>query len=412
MKKSVLIVCFEFPPHEEIGGRRWAKFAKSLLKFGYEVSILTNTLSKNDTSFHWITEEESRRLTYYFIKPNAISTWLRHSDSFLSPFKFRIAKYLLSVLFKGSIYDLSIGLKYRFEKKMVQILEKEKHKTIIVTGAPFNLLFYSACLKKKLPGINLICDFRDPWLSAENYGMKTLTKTRKAKEEFKFQTVVKYADVITAPNAFMLEDIKDESGWLSNKTRFVELPHAFDPDDYKVIESIQKNKNVITIIYAGALYMGIEPWLQSISYYLNQINSKSKANKIVLKIYTPHTDFYKQCLIKNDYIAVSDAIGSMIFEEIAKADLILILLAPHNKNFVTSKFYEYMPYKKPFLYHGPEGFVSNKIEREGLGFCLKNVNTLSEIQIKLHNTNFSSSIEGFTFASITRSILLKLIENN
>ena len=43
------------------------------------------------------------------------------------------------------------------------MIVENKIDNVIVTGAPFHLLFYVSKLKKLFPAINLIVDFRDFW---------------------------------------------------------------------------------------------------------------------------------------------------------------------------------------------------------------------------------------------------------
>ena len=102
-------------------------------------------------------------------------------------------------------------------------------------------------------------------------------------------------------------------------------------------------------------------------------------------------------------------IGDLIFDKISQADFILILLSEHNKNYLTSKFFEFLPYKKPFIYVGPNGYVSNKIENEMLGVHLKEVKSLNDIIHKPIQEIFKSQeIDKYTFDQVTQDLVLNI----
>ena len=39
-KKKILLICYSFPPFPGIGGRRWAKFVKNLIKEDCELFVI------------------------------------------------------------------------------------------------------------------------------------------------------------------------------------------------------------------------------------------------------------------------------------------------------------------------------------------------------------------------------------
>jgi hypothetical protein len=56
-EKTILIICYGFPPFPGIGGRRWAKFSKYLSSYGFNINVIAsknpfktenNTLIKNE----------------------------------------------------------------------------------------------------------------------------------------------------------------------------------------------------------------------------------------------------------------------------------------------------------------------------------------------------------------------------
>ena len=95
-------------------------------------------------------------------------------------YKIKLMNKFLSNSKRDFIYLLILTLPI-FAVLSILILE-EKINIIIVSGAPFTLLYYSTLLKKKF-SIKLISDIRDPWTWGSGYGMTLLTKPRKKKEE-------------------------------------------------------------------------------------------------------------------------------------------------------------------------------------------------------------------------------------
>ena len=47
---KILLVCYSFPPNPGVGGRRWAKFAKYLVKSGHYVEVINAKLTTDKLS--------------------------------------------------------------------------------------------------------------------------------------------------------------------------------------------------------------------------------------------------------------------------------------------------------------------------------------------------------------------------
>ena len=107
--------------------------------------------------------------------------------------------------------------------------------------------------------------------------------------------------------------------------------------------------------------------------FINQINNyNSKTEHLVeLEIYTDDYKSFSQ--FQNAAISIQPSIGKEIFKIISEADYVLILLADHNKDFKTTKFYEFLPFQKPYLYIGSLGEVSKNIGDDEMGFVIKDV---------------------------------------
>ena len=92
---------------------------------------------------------------------------------------------------------------------------------------------------------------------------------------------------------------------------------------------------------------------------------------------------------QNATISIKPSVGKDIFKIISEADYVLILLAEHNKDFKTTKFYEFLPFQKPYLYIGSLGEVAKNISEDEMGFVIKDVKNETVSFIESH---FSSNL--------------------
>lgn len=409
-QKSILIICWDFPPNNAIGGRRWAKIAKSLLKFNHKVSVICQRPKPQKGSAPWISNETLSKIAFFYIDPDFLVKWLNDYQSSLKFLKLRIASFLLPRLYKGTIYDKAIGIEKKFLEICSTAIKEKGVDTVFVTGAPFNLMYYTAKLKSKFPHVIIVADYRDPWIHAQNYGMQNLSLSKKQQELEKQNFVFEQVDLVTAPNTFLLEEIRTGyTGAKSDIAVFKELPHAFDPDDVVAVKKRASADFKIRILYAGTLYLGIESYLKFLNESLTYIKQR---NKVLL----PEIVFYTNekngatCFDGNqDCVTFKDQIGDGIFAEIQNSDFVIILLSEHNKNYVTSKYYEYLPYGKKYIYVGPEGYVSSKTEKEGLGYSLRRKRDLYDILTK-EDAGVAPmlDISKYTFDQTVKSFLAEL----
>jgi hypothetical protein len=404
--KNVLIICRDFPPQHAIGGRRWAKIARSLLKLNYDVSVISSG-SPSSTASSWISKEELQRIHQYTFKNFFLVDWLNDYRSAFKIFKTRIASFLLRLLTNGTIYDKAIGIEKQFLKLAEDVVTKHSIQVIFVTGAPFNLVYYTAKLKKKFPHIKILADYRDPWIDAQNYGMQNLNRRRKEAEREKQNYVFENVDFVTAPNEFLLQEVKETyTGVKTQIAKFLELPHAFDPEDSKKNTGLIKESEKIKIIYAGTLYLGIDNYLKFLNESISYLKKHLAGPLPVFDFYTDETNKESMFENNNEVVKFHKPIGEKIFEKVGQADFVLILLSEYNKNYVTSKFFEFLPYKKPYIYVGPQGYVSNKIEKEKLGYALTQIEDIYQLfKVKERDFTTTTNLQKYTFDAITSQLL-------
>jgi hypothetical protein len=407
VKQNFLVVCWDFPPNNSIGGRRWAKISKSFLKLGHSVSVIATTPVEYSQKIAWISPEELSKIKLYYCAGNLLERWLNDYNSPLRFFRIRIAKLLLKALYRGTIFDKAIGVQEKFISIAKDVIKKDKINTVFVTGTPFNLLYYTAMLKKDFKNLRIVADYRDPWLEAQNYGMQTLSPARKNFEIKKQNYVFEHVDYVCAPNPVLLQEIKNTyTGSEKRLAEFIELPHAFDPDDVIPETSGDGSRGRIKIIYAGTVYLGIEYYLRFLNEAIAYVKLKDPGLAMELSFYTYQKEQETIFSDNLDVVKFSDSIGDGVFKIARSSDFILILLSEHNKNYVTSKFFEFLPYQKPYLYVGPPGVVSDKIVNEGLGYHLNQKEDLYNVLSLADRLKPSgASIEKYSFDAVTKNLL-------
>ncbi len=401
--KNVLIVCWDFPPNNGIGGRRWAKIAKQLVRSGYSVNVICKQFNQGEATSPWLNDVKDLSINIYYLKQALLSNWLGSTNSF----KVHFSKTILKILYNGTIYDKALGIKSDFLKLANGLIEKKKIDTVFVTGAPFNLMYYTALIQEKFSNLKVISDYRDPWITAQNYGMKELNTKRLDYERMKQNLVIEKSTIISCPNEYLLDEIRETyTGSKTTYAKFEVLRHFYDNDD-KIAQVDSDNNDTIRFIYAGTIYLGCDDHLRKLNEKIS--NYKETGGKCNFRFEFYVNEIEKANIFKSnaDVVIFRKPIGNKIFKEIANAHYVIILLSEHNKNYLTSKFFEYLPYRKPYFYIGPEGHVSNTILTEELGVIAESINNLSELLSRIKEP-LSTSVEKHELSIVTNEFLKRL----
>lgn len=389
MPESILIACFDFPPNEGIGGRRWAKFAKGLVRQGYTVHVIKADPVTNSKS-GWSDVLELPNLHIHSLPRTYPAVLSRGPKSFLEKIQYRLALERLKRVEKGTLFDLAIGWERSFHDLANALIREFNITKIAATGAPFNLLYYTCKLKIQHPQVTVVCDFRDPYLNAVNYGMTTLSPQQRQEEQRKFNYIVQHADVVTCPNEYLLRDLELAST-VENKAKFIALPHIIDFDDIPTAstepESIAAQE--VNIVYAGALYLGLEKYVEGLNAIIEDCIQKKRCAKFRFDFFTPDQRYKSLFKLHTCPVSFHNPIGKSVFHNVHNASAALVMLADQNKDFLTTKFFEYLALRKPLLFVGAEGQTSAFIEANHLGRIIRSSDDLVQAINDLNSGNFA-----------------------
>ncbi|MBK7309201.1 MAG: glycosyltransferase [Sphingobacteriaceae bacterium] len=240
-----VIVSYTFPPSKGIGGRRWAKFSQHIAKKGHEVTVIC---ANNCISTEWYEKEfpgiEIRLL------PKCYPEWLRgYTKTFKEKILYGIYTRLINPLIKQNLFDRGYAWRKSLLNELEGIHRNKPIDVLVVTGAPFSLLYYGAEFKMRHKEIKYVVDFRDPWTWGGYYGIPAMSAFKKRfQEQLEYKTI-EISDMVCCPTEHMLNFLKEKYPAFSSKLYL--LPHAYDPEKFTSKVNSGKREGFIY----GELYM-------------------------------------------------------------------------------------------------------------------------------------------------------------
>ncbi len=367
-KKHIILVNYDFPPNKGIGGRRWGKLAKEFAEQNCIVHVIkAEALSDTEKSV-WSEEVNSRSIFVHALPGVYPRILLTQPSNFFEKLQYRKALNAVKKNYKGTPYDISLGWETHLVPKLNELAKKHPIEWVFATGAPWDMLRVVAEWKKEHPFIKYWADFRDPWLNARNYGMPFLSPEKKKEEEEKTQSVIQHADVLSAPAIQILEHFSSLNFIPPDNKKFFHLKH-FHSEPKLTEQSFGFSSREITIEYGGEIYLDTEPFLEEMSKDLTKLRESDPAlyERLQLNFHSTSFEKIKAIFKHHPCVRISDSIGKKIEDRITQAHWCIILLADHNKDFFTTKYFEYQTLGTPYLYLGAKGEVLQTIENENRG---------------------------------------------
>lgn len=385
--QHILIISYVFPPFKGIGGRRWGKFAKYLARKGHHIHVVHCQPAHQDLGSPWEMDVQHQLIHTYPLPKNYPSVLSKRPlTSIWDKLTYRYWQRKLSDRTKGNILDKCILWEKNLLSQCRELISKYEIKNIIVTGAPFRLLFFATQLKTQ--GINLVADFRDPWTWADVYGYATLSKERMAYEKYMEKKVVETCDKILSPAPAILQYLRNAYPNV-DESRFLRIAHAFDRDDMSGEVQLKVPGKKVRFIYAGSMYGAeeAETYFKELMCAFSNIREKipELLEQFKFDLYiTGHGIFQYEAMIVEhgleDKVEFHNPLpASEVFTELMKSDYVLIFIPSINRDFMGTKFSEIFCLGVPVLHVGPKGFVSQFIRQHQTGYSMR----VSELEEKL-----------------------------
>ncbi len=363
MSKKVLIISYYWIPSGGAGVQRWVKFTKYLRNFGWEPIIYTpenpeypsidHSFEKDIPSdieiiktpiwepynvYRTIMGKKGESINAGFISENKksgwkdkLSIWIRGNFLIPDPRRFWI---------KPSV---------RF---LVDYLQKNPVDAIISTGPPHSMHLIALGVKKALPNVKWVADFRDPWTNIDFYNELNLTCLADSIHHRLERKVVQNTDcLVTVSQGWM-------NGFLKlNPKRNQVITNGYDESDIQ-LGHIEPDR-LFTISHIGTLNAARNPAvLWKVLGELCQEISGFRADlqiQLIGKVDFTVLVLIKQAGLENqlskiDYLPHKEAIEK---QQSSQVLLLLINQSQNANGILTGKFYEYMASHRPILAIGP-----------------------------------------------------------
>lgn len=355
--KKVLIVAHSFPPIGGSGVQRSVKFVKHLRKFGYEPVVLTRKMDKVK-----VRDETLMKDIPEGVKVIRTKSYEPFELSGLMTIPGKVVGRLM-------IPDSARIWAEKSKLVAVDIMKKEKIEYIYTTSAPYSSHLLGLYVKKKLPNVKWVVDFRDEWTNnpytLDNPHNKIRTNIEKKMES----NVLRYADALIANTPVMRDNfIKTHD---LKKDNFFVIPNGYDEEDFSGYEKKAVHNDKFTMVYTGALYGRRKP--DTFFLALQQLIEEKKidGDRVLVKLIG---NYYREKLQKQiDSFHLTGKIEivgyvphDVCIEEQMKSDVLVLIEGTGRgaEAFYTGKIFEYMNTGKPVLALLPEKGVAADLVRE------------------------------------------------
>ena len=374
--KKVLIITYYWPPAGGSGVQRWLKFTKYLPKYNWQPIIYTPENPYFDLQDEALLNDIPNEAEVWKIpiwEPYALKDKIfGKGSSSQSAGVITNKKSLKNKLLNWVRGNLFIpDPKIYWVKPSVKVLHKkileEGIEHIITTGPPHSMHLIGLGLKKIIPNLKWIADFRDPWSELDLLNEFQLNNSSRKKHKDLEREVLQSADVALTVSETWVEDLKSLG---ANKVKLI--TNGYDVDDF---ELKPKTNDKFIIGHYGLLNHLRNPknlWksLANLCAKNSEFNTRLEIhlsgnidNEVLNEIAS-----YPQ--LKEKVKQLGYLSHAQVLHQYNEADLLLLLLF-NSKSGVGNypgKIFEYFAAQKPILAFGPkESDVQKLIEKTNIG---------------------------------------------
>ena len=422
--KKVLIITYYWPPAGGSGVQRWLKFTKFLPRYNWQPIIYTPEnpyFEVQDEALLNDIPAEAEILKTQIWEPYALKDKLFGKGSeFQSAGVITNKKSLKNKVLnwvRGNVFipDPKIYWVKPSIKILLKRIKKEGIEYVVTTGPPHSMHLIGLGLKKAIPNLKWIADFRDPWSELDLLNEFQLNNFSYKKHKDLEREVLQTADATLTVSETWVEDLERLG---ANKVQLI--TNGYDTDDF---ELKPKTNDKFIIGHYGLLNHLRNP--KNLWNSLANLCEVNKAFDSKLEIHLSGNidveviaEIESYSCLKGKVKLLGYLSHAQVLEEYNQADVLLLLLF-NSKSGVGNypgKIFEYFAAKKPILAFGPINSDSERlIKKTNTGkYFSYNEKKLSEDILTLFKkeNNFDfKNMESFSRKKLTHDLanLLNLL---
>lgn len=306
---------------------------------------------------------------------------------------------------------------------------RRQHPQVIYTSGPPHSSHLIGAMLKKLTGLPLVTDFRDPWTRTQ-WKPDHSSRYRDSLEHKLERFCVCASDAVILNTTRLREDFQNAYS-TEPGSKFYAIPNGFDPDQLRSItELVHENSHCHTngsihLCHTGTLYgrRDLRPIAAAVgrlaaSGYqitLEQIGDVGQRTQLL--------DFLRENRLE-DCVQLQDQMPhDQMLRRLARADL-LVIIQPDTKIQVPAKLFEMMMFGKPMVALTEEGSTADIILKYNLGVTApssdmeKIASAIVEAAGKQNDENFrlgwKAALDAFNGRNLTFNLaaILKTVTQN
>ncbi|WP_185206398.1 glycosyl transferase family 1 [Chryseobacterium sp. C3] len=373
--KKILIITYYWPPAGGPGVQRWLKFAKYLPEFGWKPVIYTPENPSYPLLDESLMKDVPKDLEIVKTKiwePYQLAEKLNKSNKKFKAGQFDVGKNQswkskLSIWVRGNFFipDARVFWVKPSVKFLKQYLKENQIEVVVTSGPPHSLHLIGLNLKKKLPNLKWIADFRDPWTEISYYKHLKLTKSSDQKHRQLESEVFRNADITLATS------YTDAENFRKNGANAICITNGFDESDSNSQTlKFSDTQTKFTLSYIGVLEQLRNP--ENLWKALNDLVTENAefAEKFTLKFAGRIDDKILNSIehsnLKNHILNLGYLSHDKAIEEMQTSEILLITNFPNNssKGIIPGKIFEYLATGKQIISFGPKDADVSKILNE------------------------------------------------
>lgn len=423
--KKILIITYYWPPAGGPGVQRWLKFAKYLPEYGWKPVIYTPENPSYPLTDESLIKEVPKNIEIVKTKiwePYQWAEKLNKSNKKFKAGQFDVGKNQswksrLSIWVRGNFFipDARVFWVKPSVTFLEQYLKENKIDVVVTSGPPHSLHLIGLNLKKQLPDIKWIADFRDPWTEISYYKHLKLTRRSDNKHRRLESEVFKNADITLATS------YTDAENFRKNGANAVCITNGFDETDAQTkFLNAAVTEEKFTLSYIGVLEQLRNP--ENLWQALNDLvrTNADFAENFMLKFAGRIDDkilsFLENSGLKNHILNLGYLSHDKAVEEMEKSSLLLITNFPNesSKGIIPGKIFEYLATGKQIISFGPcEADVSTILNetKAGKHFGYHNAETVKAFILEKFElwrnhslTGTNQNIDQFSRRNLTKQL--------